>query len=30
MKNEFQVIANLIEKDNKVLDVGCAIKFAIT
>ena len=24
MKNEFQVIANLIEKDNKVLDVGCA------
>ena len=24
MKNEFQVIADLIEKDNKVLDVGCA------
>ena len=24
MKNEFQVIANLIEKDKKVLDVGCA------
>ena len=24
MKNEFKVIANLIEKDKKVLDVGCA------
>ena len=24
MKNEFQVIADLIEKDKKVLDVGCA------
>ena len=24
MKNEFQVIANLIEKNKKVLDVGCA------
>ena len=24
MKNEFQVIADLIEKDRKVLDVGCA------
>ena len=24
MKNEFNVIANLIEKDKKVLDVGCA------
>ena len=24
MKNEFQVIAELIEKDKKVLDVGCA------
>ena len=24
MKNEFRVIANLIEKDKKVLDVGCA------
>ena len=24
MKNEFQVIADLIEKDMKVLDVGCA------
>mgnify|MGYP002060237895 FL=1 len=23
MKNEFQVIAELIEKDKKVLDVGC-------
>ena len=23
MKNEFQVIADLIEKDKKVLDVGC-------
>ena len=23
MKNEFKVIADLIEKDNKVLDVGC-------
>ena len=24
MKNEFKVIANLIEKDTRVLDVGCA------
>ena len=24
MKNEFKVIADLIEKDKKVLDVGCA------
>ena len=24
MKNEFRVIADLIEKDKKVLDVGCA------
>jgi len=24
MKNEFQIIADLIEKDKKVLDVGCA------
>ena len=24
MKNEFQVIADLIEIDKKVLDVGCA------
>jgi methionine biosynthesis protein MetW len=24
MKNEFEVIANLIEKDTRVLDVGCA------
>ena len=24
MKNEFKVIANLIEKDKRVLDVGCA------
>ena len=24
MKNELQVIADLIEKDKKVLDVGCA------
>jgi len=24
MKNEFQVIADLIERDKKVLDVGCA------
>ena len=24
MKNEFQVIADLVEKDKKVLDVGCA------
>ena len=24
MKNEIQVIADLIEKDKKVLDVGCA------
>ena len=24
MKNEFNVIADLIEKDKKVLDVGCA------
>ena len=24
MKNEFKVIANLIERDKKVLDVGCA------
>ena len=23
MKNEFQVIAELIEKEKKVLDVGC-------
>ena len=23
MKNEFQVIAELIEKNKKVLDVGC-------
>ena len=23
MKNEFKVIANLIEKDKRVLDVGC-------
>ena len=23
MKNEFKVIANLIEKDRRVLDVGC-------
>ncbi len=23
MKNEFKVIADLIEKDKKVLDVGC-------
>ena len=23
MKNEFQVISELIEKDKKVLDVGC-------
>ena len=24
MKNEFKIIADLIEKDKKVLDVGCA------
>ena len=24
MKNEFKVIADLIEKDTRVLDVGCA------
>ena len=24
MKNEFKVIADLIEKDKRVLDVGCA------
>ena len=24
MKNEFKVIAELIEQDKKVLDVGCA------
>ena len=24
MKNEFKVISGLIEKDKKVLDVGCA------
>ena len=24
MKNEFKVIADLIEQDKKVLDVGCA------
>ena len=24
MKNEFKVIADLIEKNKKVLDVGCA------
>ena len=27
MKNEFQVIAELIEKDKKVLDVGCGDGF---